>query len=294
MIGPPPPGPVGFVGLGSMGRPMAQRLIRAGFQVAVWNRTASRAEPLGLEGARVAESPADAARGATVVITMVSDADALAAVADQPEGLRSGVEPGAVVLEMSTVGPSAVLLLADRLPAGVALVDAPVLGSIDQATSGELDILVGAEASALGRCAPLLDVLGRWTHVGPRGAGAAAKLVANSALFGVLVVLGEALALADALGLDPEAAYQVLERTPIAAQALRRRGAIDQGEYPPRFALAHARKDAQLIVQAAAEHDIEMRGALAALTWLADADDDGLGDCDYTAVLARILGSPRR
>jgi 3-hydroxyisobutyrate dehydrogenase/2-hydroxy-3-oxopropionate reductase len=273
-----------------MGRPMAQRLLRAGFQVAVWNRTAFRAEQLGREGARVAESPADAARGAAAVVTMVTDANALEAVADGPEGLIAGVGPGTVLVEMSTVGPSAVLRLADRLPMGVALVDAPVLGSIDQAASGELDILVGAEASTLQQCVPLLDVLGRWAQVGGPGAGAAAKLVANSTLFGVLVVLGEALALARALGLDNEAVYQVLDRTPLAAQALRRRPAVDHGEYPPRFALEHARKDAQLIAQAAAERGLEMRAALAALAWLADADDAGLGGRDYTAVLARILG----
>lgn len=192
---------------------------------------------------------------------------------------------------MSTVGREAVSRLESALPAGTGLLDAPVLGSTVEAESGSLRIFVGGPASLFEQWAPVLSVLGSPVHVGTHGAGAAAKLVANTTLFGVLGVLGEALALAAGLGLSPEAAYEVLAATPIAAQAERRRPAIEAGEYPTRFALSLARKDAELISEAAAASGADMRLTSAARTWLAEAEEAGWGDRDYSAVIARILGS---
>src|SRR5947208_2725241 len=123
--------------------------------------------------------------------------------------------------------------------------------------------------------------------VGELGSGAAAKLVANSTLFGAIAVVGEAIGLADALGLSREAAFDVLAVSPVAAQAERRRPAIESGEYPPRFALRLARKDADLIADAV---DADLRVAEAARSWLVDADDAGDGDEDYSVVVPRILG----
>ena len=193
------------------------------------------------------------------------------------------------LIEMSTVGPAAVARLASVLPAGTGLLDAPVLGSLAEAESGSLTIFVGGPAPLIERATPLLSALGSVVHVGPLEAGAVAKLVANATLFGTLGMLGEALALARGLGLSQEATYQVLAATPLAAQAERRRDAIEKGEYPPRFPLALAHKDASLITEAAAAADVELRLTKAAATWLAEADDAGFGGRDYTAVLARIL-----
>ena len=175
--------------------------------------------------------------------------------------------------------------LADRLPE---VIDAPVLGSRSEAESGTLHVFVGGSDAQYARWSPLLSVLGTTHRVGPVGAGASAKLVANSTLVGTVAVLGEALKLADRLGLSREAAYEVLSVSPIAAQADRRRAAVEANDFPPRFALALARKDADLVSAAAPD----LRVARAAGSWLADADGAGWGERDYSAVLAWLLEVP--
>jgi 3-hydroxyisobutyrate dehydrogenase/2-hydroxy-3-oxopropionate reductase len=282
---------VAVVGLGAMGARIARRLLDAGHELVVWNRTPERAAPLVADGAVPAGSPAEAAAQADGVLTVVADPAALRAVTEGPAGIAAGIRRSAAMIEMSTVGPAALFRLASVLPDGVDLLDAPVLGSVSEAESGSLAVFVGGPAEVAERWTPLLSSLGAPTHVGPLGSGAAAKLVANTTLFGVLGVLGEALALADALGLARDAAYAVLAATPLAAQAERRREAIEAGDYPLRFALALARKDADLIAEAAAGAGVELRLAAAARSWLADAEAAGLGGRDYSAVLARILGA---
>lgn len=279
---------VAVIGLGAMGSRIARRLLDAGHELVVWNRTAERAAPLVELGARPAESPGAAAREADAVVTMLASPDALRAVSRGSEGIAAGVRAGTTVIEMSTVGPPAVLELASTLPDGAELLDAPVLGSVSEVEAGSLKIFVGGDAALVDRWLPLLSTLGSPIHAGALGSGAAAKLVANSTLFGTLGVLGEALALADHLGLARDVAYEVLAGTPIGAQADRRREAIESGEFPHRFSLALAQKDADLIAEAAG--DLDLRLAPAARSWIADAVEARWGDRDYSAVLARILG----
>jgi HAD superfamily hydrolase (TIGR01450 family) len=282
---------VAVIGVGAMGSRFARRFLESGHEVVVWNRTPGKATPLIAAGATMAETPAAAAEAADVVITMVADPPALRAVTEGPAGVAAGVGGETTVIEMSTVGPAAVDRLASALPAGTGLLDAPVLGSLAEAESGSLTIFVGGEGALVERFTPLLSVLGSPSHVGPRGAGAAAKLVANATLFGVLALLGEALALAEGLGLSRDAGFGVLVRTPLAVQAERRRRAVETGDYPRRFSLALACKDADLIAEAAAGAGVELRVAAAAAQWLADTLTAGWGDLDYAAVLARILRS---
>ena len=176
------------------------------------------------------------------------------------------------------------------------LLDAPVLGSIGEVEAGTLRIFVGGPAELVERWTPLLETLGTVLRVGPVGAGTAAKLVANSTLVGVVGLLGEALALGTALGLPAEVAFDVLDATPLGEQAKRRRPAFESGEYPPRFSVSLARKDADLILEAAAQNELDLRLAAAAREWLADAERSGRGADDYSAVLAEIVGraSPRQ
>lgn len=223
---------VGFVGLGAMGAPMARRLLEAGHELTVWNRTVSRCEPLAAGGARVGGSPAEAARASDLVITMVGDPHGLRAVTQGPEGVLAGLHAGSVLVDMSTVGPAAVRELARGVPAGAGLLDAPVLGSIPEAIAGSLRIFVGGDSALVRRVEPVLRVLGDPLHAGPLGSGAAAKLVANSTLFAVLGALGEAIVLGEGLGLSREAVFEVLNATPLQAQAERRRSAIEAGELP--------------------------------------------------------------
>lgn len=282
---------VAVVGLGVMGSRIAAQLLSAGHEVVVWNRSPEKAGPLVELGAGQAASPADAARGADAVIVMVSDAAALEAVVDGPDGLAAGLGPDATLIDMSTVGPDAVGWLEDALPPGTPQLDAPVLGSLLEAESGSLTIFVGGPAELAQEWTPLLTALGTVVHVGPLGAGQAAKLVANTTLFEAVNVLGEALALAGRLGLEREAAYDVLAATPLAGQAERRRGAIESGEFPTRFRLSLARKDTDLATDAAAGADLRLFEATRER--FLEAERDGLGDEDYSVVLRRIL-SPKR
>jgi 3-hydroxyisobutyrate dehydrogenase-like beta-hydroxyacid dehydrogenase len=282
---------VAVIGLGAMGSRMAGRFLDAGHGLVVWNRTTGRTAELIDLGAEAAETPAEAARLAEAVITMVSDPSALREVTEGPAGVVAGADASTTVIQMSTVGPEAVSRLASALPAGTGLLDAPVLGSVAEAESGSLQVFLGGPADLVGRWTPLLSTVGRPVHLGPLGAGSAAKLVANSTLFGVLGVLGEALALARALGLSSDAAFEVLAVTPLAAQAERRRPSIESGDYPTRFSLSLARKDADLIRDAAESVGAELRLGAAARAWLAEAEAAGWGERDYSAMLAHILRS---
>jgi HAD superfamily hydrolase (TIGR01450 family) len=277
-----------------MGGRMAGRLLDAGHDVLVWNRSPERLVPLAERWAVAVRAPSEAAARADVLITSVADAAALRAVVEGPDGIAAAAGPRLTVVEMSTVGPAAIERLASVLPPETGLLDAPVLGSIAEAEQGSLTIFVGGPEALVELVAPVLGTLGSVVHVGPLGAGAAAKLVANAALLGTLVTLGETLALAQALGLSEDAAYEALAATPLAAQAARRRGAIDDGRYAPRFRLALARKDAELIRAAAAGSRLDLRTLEAVRTRFADAETTGWGDRDYTAVLATILGGKRR
>jgi 3-hydroxyisobutyrate dehydrogenase-like beta-hydroxyacid dehydrogenase len=260
---------VAVLGLGAMGSRIARRLLDAGNDVIVWNRTAARAEGF----PRVASSAAEAAGEADVTITMLANPDALRAV-------TGDIHPR-LLIEMSTVGPDAVRELAERME----VIDAPVLGSRSEAEDGTLHVFVGATPEQYAQWSPVLAPLGTTHHVGPLGAGASAKLVANSTLIGTIGVLGEALRLAERLGLSRDAAFEVLGVSPLAAQAERRRAALEANDFPPRFPRGLARKDADLVGAAAPD----LRVAQAARSWLVDADDAGWGDRDYSAVLAWLL-----
>jgi 3-hydroxyisobutyrate dehydrogenase/2-hydroxy-3-oxopropionate reductase len=279
---------VGVVGLGAMGSRIARRLSDAGHELVVWNRDPARTEPLVAAGALAAATPADVAKRVEAVITMVADPRALVDVTEGPEGVVAGVGEGTTLIQMSTVGPDSISRLAALLP-DEALLDSPVLGSVAEVEAGTLNVFVGGSTEPFEHWQPLLSTLGTVLHLGPVGAGTAAKLVANTTLVGVIGILGEALVLAETLGLSREAAFEVLGKTALADQAERRRAAVESGEYPPRFALYLARKDADLILEAAEKAGIELRLTKGAREWLADAEAAGLGDADYSAVLARIL-----
>lgn len=280
---------VAVIGLGAMGGRFAGRFLDAGHEVVVWNRTASKADPLVARGAVSAASAADAAGSAEAVVTVVADPEALRAVTEGPDGIAAGAAAGATVVEMSTVGPEAIRTLRAALPDEVDLLDAPVLGSLGEAESGTLHVFVGGSEEAAARWTPLLSALGTPLHVGPLGSGASAKLVANATLVGTLSLLGEVLAIADGIGVPREVAFEILSWTPLAAQAERRSGSLERDDFPVRFALSLARKDARLVVEAAERARVDARVLAAAAERFAEADAAGLGDRDYSEVLKHIL-----
>ncbi|RFU85858.1 NAD(P)-dependent oxidoreductase [Streptomyces triticagri] len=206
---------IAFLGLGHMGAPMARRLLDAGHPTTVWNRTEAKAAPLTEAGARPAADPADAVRGADVVITMLAGPAALDAVAAQ---VAPELAPGTHWIDMSTVGPDAVRALAERVPTGVTVLDCPVLGSTDKAASGELKLLAGGDPTPV---EALLARLGTVTRTGPPGSGAALKLVLNTAVVGGVAVVAEALALAGSLGVADDVAEAALRDSHLAGAAHR-------------------------------------------------------------------------
>ncbi len=281
---------IGFLGLGEMGTPMARCLLQAGHELLVWNRSAERTAPLAQEGAAVASSPARAAAGRDFVITMLATPDALEQVLFGSEGLAPALSPGQVLIDMSTVGPQEVHAAAARLPKGASLVDAPVRGSVPQATSGRLDIFVGASDQDYERVRPILETLGSVRHTGGPGSGAAMKLVANLALGAAMVTLGEALSLGESLELQRNILLDVLADSPIGPIVKAKRANVESGQFAPSFKLRHAAKDLRLVTETAAARGRDLKQARANRAWLDEAAERGAADLDFSAVVATIVG----
>ena len=269
---------------------MASRLLRTGHEVVVWNRSAERTVPLAQEGAAVASSPAKAAAGADFVITMLATPEALEQVLFGAAGLAPALSPGQVLIDMSTVGTDEVRSVAARLPKGASLVDAPVRGSVPQATSGRLDIFVGATDEDYERVRPILESLGSVRHSGGPGSGAAMKLVANLALGAAIVTLGEALSLGESLELERGLLLDVLADSPIGPIVKAKRANVESGQFAPSFKLRHAAKDLRLVTEAAAARGRELKQARANRAWLDEAAERGAADLDFSAVVATISG----
>ena len=281
---------IGFLGLGEMGMPMASRLLQAGHEVVVWNRSAERTAVLAKEGAAVAAAPAKAAAGRDFVITMLATPEALEQVLFGTAGLAPALSPGQILIDMSTVGPEEVRSAAARLPKGASLVDAPVRGSVPEATSGRLDIFAGATDQDYERVRPILDTLGSVRHTGGPGSGAAMKLVANLALGAVMVTLGEALSLGESLELQSSILLDVLADSPIGPIVKAKRANIESGQFAPSFKLRHAAKDLRLVTETAAARGRDLKQARADRAWLDEAAEHGAADLDFSAVVATIVG----
>jgi len=283
---------IAFCGLGQMGAPMARRLLEAGHDLVVWNRSEERTRALVEAGAEAVRTPAEAAAGAEAAITMLADPGAVREVVLGDQGLAKGLRDGAALIEMSTIGPDAVWEIGEGLPDGVGMLDAPVLGTVPHAEEGTLQLFVGGHAALVERWAPVLAAMGTPRHLGDLGAGAAMKLVVNSTLGALMTALGEALALADALGVDEDQALDVLEGSAIGVTTRSKRERIASGRYPPNFRLALAAKDLELVRDAAARAGVDLPLAEAALGRIGAARDAGLGDLDYSAVIPHIRGRP--
>jgi 3-hydroxyisobutyrate dehydrogenase-like beta-hydroxyacid dehydrogenase len=281
---------IGFLGLGEMGTPMAGRLLQAGHDLVVWNRSVARTAALAKEGAAVASSPAKAAAGRDFVITMLATPEALEQVLFGAVGLAPALSPGQILIDMSTVGPDEVRSVAARLPKGASLVDAPVRGSVPLATSGRLEVFVGASDENYERVRPILESLGSVRHTGGPGSGAAMKLVANLALGAAIVTLGEALSLGESLELKRNVMLDALADSPIGPIVKAKRANVESGQFEPSFKLRHAAKDLRLVTEAAAARGRDLKQAKANRAWLDEAAERGAADLDFSAVVATIGG----
>jgi len=278
--------PVAVLGIGAMGHAMATSMLRAGIPTIVWNRSPAPTRDLAELGADVAETPADAARRAAIVITMVTDTDAVIAIA-RDQGMLAALAPGAVWAQMSTIGVAGIERVAAMVAAErpeVTLLDAPVSGSRDPAERGQLTIFASGPEAARPRVASLFDALGQRTiWVGAVGAGSRLKLVNNTLVAFAAEGVANAAALAGRLGLATEQVIQALAGSPLVApwQAAKLQR-IATGEFSAQFALSLALKDVRLALQAADDDRFAVLGCLAD-EWQ-QAVDEGLGDQDLTVV----------
>ena len=283
---------VAFLGLGAMGLPMAHRLVEAGHDLAVWNRTPGRARELVERGAREAATAADAARSAEIVLTMLADPPALEHVVFGSDGVAETIVPEATLVDLSTVGPTVIRAVANRLRP-TAVLDAPVLGSVPHAESGTLSILVGGEPDAVDRCTEVLSELGTVRHVGPLGSGATIKLANNAGVMSAMACLGEVLALTDRDGLDPETVLDAIGSGPLGSFVDRFRDKVTGRVRRVDFRLALARKDLALVLQEGDAAGVRLTVPAAAMARCDDAIADGLSNADNTAVVARIRSESR-
>lgn len=277
---------IALIGTGMMGERMGSRLLDAGHELAVYNRTRERTAALEARGAAVADTPRAAAEGAAFLVTMLSDAAAVRATAQGETGFLAA--PGERLwVDMSTVSPAESReLAAEARRHRVRVLDAPVSGSLGAAVKGMLVILVGAAAEDVAAAKPLFDDLGRATlHMGPNGAGSATKLAVNAFLLATMVAGSEALKLGSAEGVRREELLEALARTEILpAWALGKLESLGAGEVRTAFSLALADKDMRLVHETPAAMDLELPLANTVAGVYARALAAGLGDRDFSAV----------
>jgi 3-hydroxyisobutyrate dehydrogenase len=275
---------IAFLGTGTMGMPMARNLSTAGFEVRAWNRSSERAKPLADDGAEVLEDAREAARGADLLITMLSDTDAVLATAGP--ALES-LDQAAIWIQMSTIGVSGTERCAELAQQrGIQLVDAPVLGTRQPAEEGKLVILASGPEDVRERCEPAFDALGsRTLWLGQVGAGSRCKIVVNGWVVGVVGLLAETIALAETLEVDPQRFFDAVDGGALDLPYARTKGAlmIKHSFDDPSWRLALARKDAELILEAASAHGLELPIMEAVAGRLRRAERDGHGDEDIAA-----------
>jgi 3-hydroxyisobutyrate dehydrogenase len=275
---------IAFLGTGTMGMPMARNLAKAGFELTVWNRSTDRARSLAGDRVEVVEEPRQAASGAEALITMLSDADAVLEVA---EAALEGLEAPPLWVQMSTIGIAGIercAALAERV--GSELVDAPVLGTREPAEQAKLVILAAGPEAAQELCRPVFDALGQRTlWLGRAGLGTKCKVMVNSWVVGMVGVLAETVALAEALGVDPQRFFEAVEGGPLDLPYARIKGKamIEHSFDDAAFRLALARKDAELILEAAARQGLELPIMQAVTDRLRRAERAGHGDEDMAA-----------
>jgi 3-hydroxyisobutyrate dehydrogenase len=279
---------VALLGLGTMGAGMASNLLKAGIPLTVYNRTQAKAQPFAAQGARVAATPAEAVKGAAVVISMLSDDAASRDAWLGEHGALAAVEPGAILVESSTVSPAWIAEFSDLAQKrGAKLLDAPVTGSRMQAAGGQLSFLVGGPASALETVTPILKTMSKEiVHLGPVGSGAKIKLI-NNFLCGVqLASLAEGLTWIERSGLDRDKALEVLKSgapgSPLLAAMSTR---MVNRDYTVNFLLKLLSKDMLYAKNEASECHVDLKTAETARSLMEAAIAEGYGDQDMSSVI---------
>ncbi len=278
---------VAFLGLGIMGRPMAANLVKAGNEVTVWNRTPGRQ----VEGAQSAATPAEAVQNAEVVWMCVSDTKAVEAVLFGAQGVESSITPGAIVVDSSTISPSATVRFAERLRArGCDYVDAPITGSKIGAENAQLIFMVGGSENTIATLDPLFRAMGKTViRMGDVGKGESAKLALNLMIALIYEGFAEGLTLATKLGVEPETLVKLIQSTMV------RSGVVDykapfvlRHDFSPNFPLRLMHKDIHLMLDAAKEARVKLPGLETVDEIYEVATEEGQADLDYASTLALL------
>ncbi|NGQ97377.1 NAD(P)-dependent oxidoreductase [Brevibacillus sp. SYP-B805] len=283
---------IGWIGLGHMGNPMAANLLKAGHEVTVWNRSREKAEPLLQQGARMADRPAELMESCDVVISMVSDDEAVKEVYLGQHGLLHGQAAGKIAIDMSTISPATSRYLAERCrERGVSFLDAPVSGSVQPAREGTLIIMVGGERKTYEQVKPLFDVLGKMSlYLGDNGSGSKAKLAINLLLGITVQGLAETMLYAKKQGIDPRDMLTIITESAVGTPIARGKAPlILENRFPSAFPLKHMAKDLRLV------HETGASSPLAESVYASyrAALDEGLGDQDVMAILRYLAGDIR-
>jgi 3-hydroxyisobutyrate dehydrogenase len=279
---------VSFLGLGRMGHPMATRLLDAGYPLAVWNRTTDRGRDLAARGARLAPTPAEATRGARVAVLMLADPAAVRDVLLGTDGVLAGLGEGAVVVDMSTVGPADSREFAARCAErGVRFVNAPVLGSKPAAEQGKLTVLAAGDAEAIDEVEPVLRSLGSTVvRVGAVGQGSTLKLCMNLLVGGLTELLAEAIVLAERAGLAPDVMRETLMASVLSSPFLAYKAPqLLERQFSPLFTTKLLLKDLDLALAVARDEGVPLPGTEAVREAYARAVGAGYADQDFAAVI---------
>ena len=291
---PESPTRIGFLGLGTMGLPMAANLARAGFDVLAWNRGAAARERAAQAGIALADTPRDVAQACDVVFTMLPDLPQVRDVLAGPDGLLATARRGTSLVVMGTVSPIDVAELAEELgDRGVTLLDAPVSGGEKGAIEASLSIMVGGAADAFARLRPAFDAMGHLVlHLGPTGSGSVAKACNQLVVAATLGGLCEAVLLAERSGLDPAAVLEALSSGLAASEVLnQKRDQLISGDFTGRGPAAYLLKDLRFALATAHAHDTSLPVTALARDLYERVVEQGLGDLDNSVLLDLLRGS---
>jgi 3-hydroxyisobutyrate dehydrogenase len=271
---------VGFIGLGIMGQGMVSNLLKAGFEVKIWNRTAKRMDPLVKAGAKETSNPADLASKCDIIITCVSDTPDVREVVLGKSGVIHGVRSGALVIDMSTISPQATREMAAKLEEkGAHMLDAPISGGSEGAAKGTLTIMIGGDAKQVERAMPYFEAMGKTiTHVGGHGAGQMVKLVNQILVVVNMLAVGEALLFGQAGGLDLQKTLEAVTQGAAGSWMLSNRGPqVLERDWRPGFTIDLQQKDLRLVLEAADQMGVPLMATNMVFNLYRTLQREGLG-----------------
>ena len=282
--------PIGFIGLGIMGLAMARNLLKAGYPVVAYNRTSSKAEELAEDGATTAANPREVSEQASVIITMVTDSPDVEEVVLGQNGVLEGIQPNAVLIDMSTISPSVTRAIAGRVEErGGRMLDAPVSGGSWGAIEGTLSIMVGGDKSVFDRCLPVFQAMGKnIVHTGPNGMGQTTKLVNQILVAGTMNAVAEAMVFAASSGADLETTIEAVKGGAAGSWQLQNLGPrLIKGDFAPGFMVRLQQKDLRLILEGAREMQLSLPATALINQLFASLEASGNGD-EGTQALVKV------